>query len=108
VGDIDNNGEFNLRDVAQQLKANKNNEWSPLTGDGDFRSDECLELLKMADIVVTNPPFSLFRDFVKQLYDHQKKFLIIGNINCITYKEVFQKIKDNEIWLGNGMGRWIS
>jgi hypothetical protein len=108
VFDIDADGEFNLKDVAKQLKANKNNEWVPLEGDGDFRSDECISLLEQSDIVVTNPPFSLFREYVKQLFDHKKRFLIIGNINCITYKEVFQKIKSNEIWLGNGMGRWIS
>lgn len=108
VADIDGDGEFNLRDVAKQLKANKHNEWTPLEGDGDFRSDECIKLLKQSDIVITNPPFSLFREYVKQLFDCNKKFLIIGNINCISYKEVFQKIKNNEIWLGNGMGRWIS
>lgn len=108
VHDIDGDGEFNLKDVAQQLKANKNNEWSPLEGDGDFRSDECVNLLKQSDIVVTNPPFSLFREYVQQLFDYKKKFLIIGNINCITYKEVFPKIQKNEAWLGNGMGRWIS
>lgn len=108
VKDIDGDGEFNLKDVAKQLKANKHNEWTPLNGDGDFRSDECVSLLKQSDIVVTNPPFSLFREYVKQLFDYKKKFLIIGNINCITYKEVFQKIKNNEIWIGNGMGRWIS
>jgi hypothetical protein len=65
-------------------------------------------LLNQSDIVVTNPPFSLFREYAKQLFDYDKKFLIIGNINCITYKEIFQKIKNNEVWLGNGMGRWIS
>ena len=108
VYDINDDGEFNLKDVAQQLKANKQNEWTPLESDGDFRSDECINLLKQSDIVATNPPFSLFREYVKQLFDYNKKFLIIGNINCITYKEVFQKIKNNEIWLGNGMGRWIS
>src|SRR3990172_7647603 len=108
VKDIDGDGEFNLKDVAKQLKANKHNEWMPLNGDGDFRSDECVELLKQSDIVVTNPPFSLFREYVKQLFDYKKKFLIIGNIKCITNKEVFQKIKANEAWLGNGMGRWIS
>ncbi len=108
VHDIDGDGEFNLLDVAMQLKTNKNNEWMPLDEDGDFRSNECINLLKQSDIVVTNPPFSLFRPYVKQLFDYKKKFLIIGNINCITYKEVFQKIKNNEIWLGNGMGRWIS
>jgi len=90
------------------LKANKHNEWEPLEGDGDFRSNECIDLLKKSDIVVTNPPFSLFTEYVKQLFDYKKKILIIGNINCITYKEVFLKIKTNEVWLGNGMGRWIS
>lgn len=108
VHDIDSDGEFNLNDIAKQLKANKHNEWTPLEGAGDFRSNECIELLKQSDIVVTNPPFSLFRKYVEQLFDYNKQFLIIGNINCITYKEVFQKIKNNEIWLGNGMGRWIS
>lgn len=108
VHDIDGDGEFNLKDVAEQLKANKQNEWMPLESEGDFRSTECVNLLKQADIVVTNPPFSLFREYVQQLFDYNKKFLIIGNINCITYKEIFQKIKNNEIWLGNGMGRWIS
>ncbi len=108
VGDIDGDGEFSLKDIAKQLKENKNNEWAPLEGDGDFRSEECIELLKQSDIVVTNPPFSLFREFIKQLIDYKKKFLIIGNINAITYKEVFPLIKENEIWLGTGMGRWIS
>lgn len=108
VGDIDGDGEFNLKDVAEQLKANKNNNWEPLEDNGDFRSEECINLLKQSDIVVTNPPFSLFREFVQQLFDYKKQFLIIGNINCITYKEVFPKIQSNEAWLGNGMGRWIS
>ena len=79
-----------------------------LKGDGDFRSDECIELLKQADIVVTNPPFSLFREYVAQLMEYKKNFLIIGNINCLSYKEIFNYIKNNEVWLGNGMGRWIS
>jgi len=108
VRDIDDDGEFNLKDVSKQLKANKHNEWTPLEGDGDFRSHECINLLKQSDIVVTNPPFSLFREYVKQLFDYNKKFLIIGNINCLTYREIFQKIKENRVWLGNGMGRWIS
>ncbi|MBP6859164.1 MAG: adenine-specific methyltransferase EcoRI family protein [Candidatus Magasanikbacteria bacterium] len=108
VKDIDGDGEFNLKDVAKQLKVNKNNEWAPLESDGDFRSDECVELLKQSDIVVTNPPFSLFREYFRQLFDYKKKFLIIGNINCLTYREIFQKIKENIAWLGNGMGRWIS
>lgn len=72
----------------------------PLIGDGDFRSPECVELLKEADIVVTNPPFSLFREYVTQLVTHGKQFLIIGNHNAITYKEVFPLIRDNLVWLG--------
>ena len=108
VGDFDGDGEFSLKDVALQLKQNKQNEWSPLDGDGDFRSDESVELLKQSDIVITNPPFSLFREFIKQLVDYEKDFLIIANINAITYKEVFPLIKENKMWLGTGMGRWIS
>ena len=73
-----------------------------LKGDGDFRSDECIELLKQADIVVTNPPFSLFREYVSQLMEYEKDFLIIGNINAITYKEIFKHIQENKIWLGYG------
>lgn len=72
----------------------------PFKGDGDFRSAECVELLKQADIVVTNPPFSLFREYVAQLIEYDKKFLIIGNVNAITYKEIFPLVKDNKIWLG--------
>lgn len=71
-----------------------------LQGDGDFRSDECIEFLKESDVVVTNPPFSLFREYVKQLMDYNKKFLIIGNMNAITYKEIFPLIKDNRLWEG--------
>ena len=71
-----------------------------LNGDGDFRSEECIEYLKQADVVVTNPPFSLFRQYVKQLMDYNKKFIIIGNQNAITYKEIFPYIKDNQLWLG--------
>ena len=101
VCDIDGDGEFNLKDVAKQLKANKHNEWTPLEGDGDFRSDESINLLKQSDVVVTNPPFSLFREYIKQLVDYDKKFLIIGNLNAITYKEVFPLLKENKVWLGN-------
>ena len=72
-----------------------------LEGDGDFRSQECIDLLKRADIVVTNPPFSLFREYVAQLMKYEKKFIIIGNKNAITYKEVFSLIKDNRLWVGN-------
>ena len=101
VRDIDGDGEFNLKDVAEQLRANKHNEWAPLDGDGDFRSDESINLLKQSDIVVTNPPFSLFREYIKQLTDYDKKFLIIGNLNAIIYKEVFPLLKENKVWLGN-------
>ncbi len=71
-----------------------------LKGDGDFRSQECIELLKQSDIVVTNPPFSLFREYVEQLIKYNKKFLIIGNKNAITYKEIFKLIKQNKVWVG--------
>lgn len=81
-----------------------------LNGDGDFRSEECIEYLKQADVVVTNPPFSLFRQYVKQLMDYGKKFIIIGNQNAITYKEISPYIKNNQLWLGmsmNGSNRWF-
>ncbi len=77
-------------------------------GDGDFRSPECIALLSQADIVVTNPPFSLFREYVAQLISYRRQFLIIGNINAITYKEIFSLIQANEAWLGVNMGRGIS
>lgn len=104
VSDLTEDGITNLDDVKWLLKHNKN-AYSILHGDGkyppgDFRSKECLELLKQADIVVTNPPFSLFREYIKQLIEFDKKFVIIGNINAITYKEVFPLIKENKIWLG--------
>lgn len=73
---------------------------SELEGDGDFRSEECIELLKKCDIVCTNPPFSLFRQYVAQLFEYKKDFLIIGNVNAISYKEVFPLIKENKMWLG--------
>lgn len=79
-----------------------------LEGDGGFASEECIALLKEADIVVTNPPFSLFREYVALLMEYNKKFLIIGNMNAITYKEIFPLIKDNQLWLGvtrNGCGQ---
>ena len=73
-----------------------------LKGDGDFRSQECIELLKQADIVVTNPPFSLFREYVAQLIEYEKKFVIVGHQNAISYSEIFKLIKENKIWLGYG------
>lgn len=102
VTDMDGDGALDLRDIADQLKANKNNEWAPLKGDGDFQSAECVDLLKQADIVVTNPPFSLFRNYVKQLFDFDKKFIIIGSMNAITYNEIFSLIREDKLWLGNG------
>ena len=72
----------------------------PLKGDGDFRSKECVELLKEADIVVTNPPFSLFREYIAQLIQYKKKFLVLGNKNAITYSEIFPLFKENKIWVG--------
>ena len=77
-------------------------------GDGDFRSSESIKLLKKSDIVVTNPPFSLFREYVAQLIKYDKKFLIIGNVNAITYKEIFKLIKENQAWLGINLGRGVS
>ena len=108
VPDIDNDGAINIDDVKYLLKHDKNTA-TPLRGDGDFRSDECIELLKQADIVVTNPPFSLFREYVAQLMEYNKKFLILGNQNAITYKEIFKLIKENKLWLGydNGGTKWF-
>jgi hypothetical protein len=102
VGDLDGDGAFDLKDVAKQLKENKNNEWSPLEAEGDFRSSESIELLKQADIVVTNPPFSLFREYVDQLVEYKKQFLIIGNDNARTYVNIFELIQKNKIWAGYG------
>jgi hypothetical protein len=75
---------------------------TPLEGNGDFRSEECVDLLEQADIIVTNPPFSLFREYVAQLAEHGKKFIIIGHQNAIAYKDIFPLIKDNKLWLGFG------
>lgn len=105
VGDIDGDGAYTLKDISEQLKANKNNEWRTIKDDGkypagDFRSQESIELLKQADIVVTNPPFSLFREYLAQLVEHDKKFLIIGNTNALTYKEVFKLFQKDKIRTG--------
>lgn len=96
--DIDASGKRDINDL----------EWSYLEGDGDFRSEEVRKLRDEADIIITNPPFSMFREFLSWILEADKKFLIIGNINCVLYKEVFPYIMENRIWLGNGMGRWIS
>lgn len=103
VSDENGDGIYDLEDIKKIIQANGGGR--PLKGDddfppGDFRSKECVELLKQADIVVTNPPFSLFREYVAQLFEYDKKFLIIGNINAITYKEIFPKIMGNRMWLG--------
>ncbi len=74
---------------------------TPMVGDGDFRSEECVEILKEADVVVTNPPFSLFREYVAQLVEYGKKFIIIGNKNAITYKEFFPLLKNDKVWIGH-------
>ena len=99
VLDYNGDGAIDLSDVEYLLK-NKKNTLDILQGDGDFRSQECIDLLKASDIVVTNPPFSLFREYVAQLILYEKKFIIIGNQNAITYKEIFPLIKNNLIWLG--------
>lgn len=91
----DTNGNGKLDDTEIKV--------SELKGNGDFRSEECIELLKEADIVVTNPPFSLFRDYIATLVEYGKKFLVIGNQNAITYKEIFPLIKENKLWTGNNM-----
>src|SRR3989338_3999891 len=99
VLDGDQDGAVDIDDVKQLLRRDKNTV-TPLKDGGDFRSDECIELLKQADIVVTNPPFSLFREYVAQLVEYNKKFLILGNDNAIAYKEFFVFIKGNKVWTG--------
>lgn len=101
VLDYNGDGAVDLSDVEYLLK-NKKNTLTVLEGDGDFRSQECVALLEEADIVVTNPPFSLFREYVAQLVEYDKKFVIIGSLNAITYKEIFPLLKDNKMWLGYG------
>jgi len=101
VTDLDEDGATGIEDVRLFLERNPHTHTCLAEG-GDFRSAECVELLKKADIVVTNPPFSLFREYVAQLVEHTRKFLIIGPKNAITYKEIFPLIKDTELWLGTG------
>ena len=101
VQDLNGDGAVDLTDVQYLLKNDKN-AISMLKQHGDFRSAECIELLKEADIVITNPPFSLFREYIGQLMKYEKKFVIVGHQNAITYKEIFPLIKDNKIWLGYG------
>lgn len=101
VPDLNDDGAIDLSDVEYLLKSDKNT-MTPLDGDGDFRSAECVALLDEADIVVTNPPFSLFREFIALLLEHGKKFLVIGSKNAITYKEIFRLIQADDLWLGHG------
>lgn len=93
IKDVNNDGKINGLDTVK----------TPLKQNGDFRSPECVEILKEVDIVVTNPPFSLFREYLAQLIEYDKKFIIIGNLNAITYKETFKLIKENKIWLGQSI-----
>lgn len=103
VTDVNGDGAVDLADVEYLIKNDKN-VLSILRGNGDFRSQECIELLKEGDIVVTNPPFSLFREYIAQLMEYEKKFLIVGNQNAITYKEIFPLFKNNKLWLGYKAG----
>ena len=103
VKDLNGDGAVDLADVEYLIKNDKN-VLSILRGNGDFRSEECIELLKQADIVVTNPPFSLFREYIGQLMKYEKKFLIIGPLNALHYKELFPLIKNNIVWLGINNG----
>lgn len=124
VRDTTGDGGVDMEDVRNLFELGEN-ELAALEGDGDFRSEECLALLDEADIVVTNPPFSLFREYVAVLMEHEKKFIIIGNKNAITYKEIFPLLKDDSVWLGsespsgfftpdgmtkrvNGLTRWFT
>lgn len=100
VKDINGDGAVDLSDVRYLLQNDKN--VLSILKTGDFRDPECIELMKQCDIVVTNPPFSLFREYIGQLMEYKKKFLIVGHQNAITYKEVFPLIKDNLVWLGYG------
>ena len=96
IADINEDGKINKLDTIQ----------TPLKQNGDFRSPECIEILQEADIVVTNPPFSLFREYVAQLIEYDKMFVIIWNVNSITYKEIFKLIKENKIWFGHSIKSW--
>ena len=105
VKDENGDGRVDLADVEWLIK-NKKNVLTKLKGDGDFRSAECEKLLDNADLVVTNPPFSLFREYIAQLMEHKKQFLVVGNMNAVTYREIFPLIKDNKVWLGNKAGHF--
>lgn len=96
TGDINEDGEINDLDIVK----------TPLEGNGDFRSPECVELLNEADIVVTNPPFSLMREYVPLMMEHNKKFIVLGNTNHVTFKELFIYFKEEKLWLGNTSGHF--
>ncbi len=108
VKDFDADGAIGLSDVEWLLRHDANVA-TPLKENGDFRSEECIKFLREADIVVTNPPFSLFREYVAQLIEYDKRFLILGDQNAITYKEIFKLIKENKLWPGydNGGTKWF-
>jgi hypothetical protein len=101
TNDIFESLDASLVGIVNRLVRNKNNELTTLNGNGDFRSDECVELLKQSDIIITNPPFSLLHEFFKLLFLYEKKFLIVGNLNAVTYTGVFSQIKQNKMWLGH-------
>lgn len=105
VKDENGDGAVDLADVEYLIK-NKKNVLSELKGDGDFRSEECVELLREADIVVTNPPFNLNKELVPLLMNENKKFLILGNMNHVTFKEIFHYFKEGKIWLGYNTGHY--
>ncbi len=101
VYDKTGDGGVDMIDVAELFISGENT-LTELKGDGDFRSDECIELLEECDIVVTNPPFSLFREYINLLIQKNKNFIVLGNQNALTYKDFFPLIKDNKIWIGYG------
>lgn len=96
ISDVNNDGKINNLDIIK----------TPLQQNGDFRSPECIEILKEADIVITNPPFSLFREYIAQLMEYEKDFIIIGNQNALSYREIFPLVKNNIIWLGYNNGHF--
>ena len=108
VPDLNADGAIDLTDVEHLLRNNAN-AMTPLAGGGDFRSPECVALLDQADIVVTNPPWSLIRDFIPLIAKHKKQFLVIGDQNFITYREIFEQIMANNLWFGydNGGTKWF-
>lgn len=116
ITDINDSGNIDILDTKEILlrekvkldNGGKSKILSYLKGDGDFRSDECVELLKQADVVITNPPFSLFREYIAQLIKYDKKFLVIGNVNATNYKEMFKLIMSNRLWLRYNCVCWFN